>query len=248
MQSVPQAKVGLLTDIHYDGGVAALNRLYEAVATLVHGGVDAMVIMGDLINATSEMSAKRLLREVAALCDSFSGPIHYMHGNHDLDHLSKTAFYNALGRTGDSSSFHFECGGYECICIDANFSPDGTEYDRGNFRWQESFVPAAQLDWLRGRLGAALLPVIILSHQRLDLDGDFGVANNAAVREMIQLSGKVEAVFQGHQHADDLKKIDGAAYYTLSAHVDDAGPAVVQLDGRGIRLMRDYQPQETVNP
>ena len=244
MPHAPQLKIGLLTDIHYDGSGKAMNRLYSAVAALNSGGVDGVVVMGDLVNADNELHAQRLLREVAALCDSFKGSIRYMHGNHDLDHLSKAQFYNALGRIGDPSHFHFELGGYGFICIDGNFSPEGAAYDCGNFQWQESFVSEDQLAWMRGRLAASLLPVVVICHQRIDQNGIYSVSNNADVREMISLSGKVKAVFQGHNHEDDLSKIDGTAYYTLSAHCDDSGPAVVQLEGSGVRLLRDFHPAE----
>jgi predicted phosphodiesterase len=245
MSDAEQLKIGLLTDIHYDGGAKAMNRLYEAVTALNAGRADALVVMGDLINGRSELHAKRLLREVSALCDAFKGPIHFMHGNHDLDHLSKAQFYNALGRAGDPSHFHFELGGYGFVCIDGNFSPDGAAYDHGNFQWQKAFVSEGQLDWLRGRLAASLLPVIVISHQRIDHDCTHAVSNNAEVREIIGLSGKVKAAFQGHNHEDDLRQIEGVSYYTLSAHTDDAGPAVILLEASGIRLLRDFQPLET---
>lgn len=245
MSTARPTRIGLLTDLHYDGGAPAMNRLYEAVSSLNAGNVDAMVVMGDLVDGTSELNAKRLLREVSALCDLFKGPSFYMHGNHDLDYISKPQFYNTIGRAGDPSRCHFELGGYGFVCIDANFRPDGPEYDRGNFTWEEAAVSEEGLDWLRGRLAASLLPVIILSHQRIDKECTFAVRNHEAVREMISLSGKVKAVIQGHNHEDDLIQIDGTSYYTLAAHKDDAGPAVLQLDAKGIRLIRDFQPLET---
>jgi len=221
-----------------------MNRLYEAVALVKQSGAEALLVMGDLVNGTSEFSTKRLLREVAALCEAYGGPIRYMHGNHDLDHISKAEFYNSLGRAGERSRFHFEFGGFTFICIDGNFSPDGTEYNAGNFEWQQSYVPEDEIDWLRARLAASFQPVIVVSHQRIDCSSTHSVANDAAVREVISLSGKVKAVFHGHKHQDDLRNIDGTIYYTLSAHVDGAGPAVVVLDGQNVRLIRDYRPVE----
>jgi len=247
MQTAQQLKVGLLSDLHYDGGVQALNRLYESVAALNRGGVELLVVLGDLVDSSNEMNAKRLLREVSALCDSFNGIIHFMPGNHDLDHLSKAQFYNALGCAGDAPTGRFQQDGVAFICIDGNFSPDGTEYDGGNFDWKEACVPDEQLAWLGSQLAAAEAPVVLFSHQRIDIPSDFSIQNHAAVRDVIRLSGKVKAVFQGHQHGDDLRQIDGTAYYTLSAHKDDAGPAVVNVDSRGIRLARDFSPMETVS-
>jgi UDP-2,3-diacylglucosamine pyrophosphatase LpxH len=246
MPSAPRTHVGLITDIHYDGSAMALNRLYEKVSVLNAAGVGILIVMGDLVNGNSELHAKRMLREVSALCDSFKGKVYFMHGNHDLDYLTKAEFYNVLGRAGDPSRFQFEAGGYTFICIDGNFSPDGTEYAAGNFDWQESFIPDDQLDWLRGRLAAALQPVIIISHQRIDKETPFAVRNYDQVRNMISISDKVTAVYQGHNHEDDLLHVDGTSYYTLSAHVDDAGPAVLKLTPKDVRLIRDFQLLEPV--
>jgi alkaline phosphatase len=246
MVGAPPVKVGLLTDLHYDGSAFALNRLYEAVTLLNAGGAEALVVMGDLVNGTSALHAKRLLREVSALCDAFKGKIYFMHGNHDLDFLSKPEFYNTLGRGGDPSRFYFEAGGYTLICLDCNFSPKGEEFCDGNFNWEESAVPEEELEWMRARIAASLNPVIIISHQRIDKETRFAVRNYDQVRKTITLSDKVKAVFQGHNHEDDLLQIDGTSYYTLSAHVDDAGPAMLKLTPNGVRLVRDFQPLETV--
>lgn len=246
MFSSHSIKVGLLTDLHYDGSAFALNRLYEAVTALNAGGAETMVVMGDLVNGSGELHSKRLLHEVSALCDSFKGKIHFMHGNHDLDFLSKPEFYNTLGRAGDPSRFDFEAGGYTFICLDCNFTPEGEEYGVGNFKWEEAAVPPEELEWLRARIAASLNPVIIISHQRIDKETRFAVRNYDQVRKTITLSEKVKAVFQGHNHEDDLLQIDGTLYYTLSAHVDDAGPAVLELTPKGVRLFRDFQPLERI--
>ena len=100
----------MLTDLHYDGTAPAMNRLYEAVSALNQSGAGELLVMGDLVNGTGNSNARRLLREVAALCESFKGPIHYMPGNHDLDHISKAEFYSAIGQTGNPARFHFEFG------------------------------------------------------------------------------------------------------------------------------------------
>jgi len=242
MSSVQQNGLGVLTDLHYDGSAEAMNRLYDVVNRLKAGGISSLLVMGDLVNASSEQNAQRLLREVAALCDILGGTVYYMPGNHDLDCISKKQFFEALGQERDKARFHFELGGYTFICIDGNFSPDGTAYNRGNFIWEQSFVPEEELDWLRGRLAASLQPTVVVSHQRIDKDCVHAVRNHAAVREVISQAGKVKAVFQGHNHVEDLQQIDGTSYYAIGAHVDGAGPALVWLDAKGVRLVRDYQP------
>ena len=200
-----------------------------------------LVIMGDLVNGNTEMHAKRLLREVAAVCEVFKGRLFYMHGNHDLDYLTKRQFYNTLGRSGDPSRFGFKVGGYSFICMDGNFSPDGTSYDKGNFDWRQAFVPEEELEWLQGRMAASLQPVVVINHQRLDKECRHAVRNHEQVRNVLSASDKLYAVFHGHNHEDDLVQVESIPYYTLSAHVDGAGPAVVVLDAQGVRLVRDFE-------
>ena len=223
-----------------------MNRLYESVAALNRGGADMLVVMGDLIDSSSTMNAERVLHEVAALCDSFHGPVRYMPGNHDLDYLSKAQFYNALGYAGDSSTFGLRQGGVGLIGMDGNFSSNAVEYDAGNFDWKMAYVPDEQLEWLAERLAVAEAPVVLFTHQRIDISGEFSVQNHAAVREIIRGSGKIKAVFQGHQHADDLRQIDGTTYYTLGAHKDGAGPALLTVNSGAIHLARDFQAMEPV--
>lgn len=240
MHDAPQLRLGLVTDLHYDGSAVRMNRLYSAITSLNRGNADALVLMGDLIDGHSEFSARRLLKEVAALCGSFSGPLYYMPGNHDLDHLSKEGFFRGLGYAGNPAGFHFPMAGYDVVCIDGCFSPDGREYDRGNFEWQEACVPHEQLIWLKDYLSGCSKPVIAISHQRVDLGCTHAVQNHEAVRDVLRASGRVRAVFQGHQHADDLRVIDDIPYYTLSAFRDGAGPAMVQIDDSEIWLDRDF--------
>ena len=220
-----------------------MNRLYAAVTLLNRGVVDVLVTMGDLVVGESAFHATRLLREISALCSAFHGPVYYMPGNHDLDHLSKAEFYEALDRSGDSALFDFTLGGYRLMSVDGNFTPYGIEYAHGNFNWEEALIPDEQVALLEAELSVSNEPVVMFSHQRLDETSVFAVQNAAVVRRLIAKSGKVKAVFQGHQHADHLRELDGTAYYTLSAHVDDAGPAVILMDADGIRLVRDYQPE-----
>jgi alkaline phosphatase len=242
-----QSRVALMTDLHYDGSARAMNRLYESIVSLNAGSIDALILMGDLVNGNTPMHAKRLLREVSAVCDVFKGRLHYMPGNHDLDFLSKAVFFNTLGRAGDPSRDDFKIGGYTFICLDGNFSPDGTEYSNGHFDWQQAQIPDEQLEWLRGRIAASLLPVVVVSHQRIDKECTHAVRNHEAVRKVLAVSDKVHAVFQGHNHVDDLINVDSIPYYTLAAHVEDAGPAVVVLDEKGVRLVRDFEPETVVD-
>jgi len=103
------------------------------------------------------------------------------------------------------------------------FRSDGQPYGRRNFQWTDANIPAAELEWLEADLRATDKPAVIFAHQRLDVDGNHGVRNNAAVRNVLESSRKVLAVFQGHSHANDLEEIGGIHYCTLAAMVEGSG-------------------------
>lgn len=71
------------------------------------------------------------------------------------------------------------------------------------------WVPADQVEWLAADLEAARGKAIVFIHQRLDVSNSYGVKNAAQVRKVLEDSGKVLAVFQGHSHENNLKDING---------------------------------------
>lgn len=242
MNQTDEIKIGLLTDLHYDGSAEATDRLREAVLELNNAEADMLVVMGDLIETDDAASAARLLHQVATLCSGFRGRIHYMPGNHDLDHLSKARFFKTLELPKESANWNDELNGFRLIGLDGNYSPDGTVYENGNFNWRESFLSEPQLASLAAKLDASTEPVILFSHQRLDLAGIHSVQNYAAVQAVIRASKKVLAIFQGHQHADDHRIVDGTNFYTLAAHRDGVGPTVAHIGPNGVRLVRIPEP------
>jgi alkaline phosphatase len=49
------------------------------------------------------------------------------------------------------------------------------------------------------------------------------VHSAGAVRRILEQSGQVLAVFQGHNHLNDLREIGGIRYCTLAAMVEGSG-------------------------
>jgi alkaline phosphatase len=72
----------------------------------------------------------------------------------------------------------------------------------------------------------------VFAHQRLDVENNHGVKNAKAVRKVLEDSGKVLAVFQGHSHQNDYKEIAGIHYCVLKAMVEGSG-----LENNGYSLM-----------
>ena len=109
------------------------------------------------------------------------------------------------------------------MVLDANYRADGEEYDHGNFDWVDTNIPTSQLDWLRQQLHANPFPSVVFVHQLLDGEGSHYINNAVEVRKILEDSGKVLAVFQGHQHDGQYSLINGIHYYTLPAVVEGAG-------------------------
>jgi len=72
---------------------------------------------------------------------------------------------------------------------------------------------------------AAGRPTIVFIHQLLDGEGDYYVKNAADVRAILEASGRVLAVFQGHHHQGGYSHINGIHYCTLNAVVEGPHPA-----------------------
>ena len=182
-----------------------------------------VVELGDLIDKANTVEEEMgWLKEIEAVFARTRAPRHYVLGNHCVATLTKEEFaaHTAAART---PHYSFDSDAYHFVILDACFTAKGEAYARGNFDWKDSNIPAEQTDWLREDLNRTSKPVIVFVHQRLDDHAPHSVVNALAVREILQRSGKVLAVFQGHSHANDYQQIGGIHYCTLVAMVEGSG-------------------------
>ncbi|WP_153558833.1 metallophosphoesterase family protein [Roseimaritima sediminicola] len=226
----PSVRLGLVTDLHHadkpPGGSRhyrqTLNKLDEAARQFARDEPDFLVELGDLIDAADSVATEqRYLKTVNTAFAKICSQRHYVLGNHCVDTLTKAEF---LGEVGQAKSYYsFDRGGFHFVVLDACFRSDGQPYQRKNFVWTDANIPPAELEWLAADLAATDKHVVVFAHQRLDVSNSHGVKNNAAVRKILEASGKVRAVFQGHSHRNDLNEIGGIHYCTLVAMVEGSG-------------------------
>lgn len=226
----PLARVGLITDLHYaDKDPRGTRHYRETLDKLEQAGEffakcrpDFVVELGDLIDAADSVEVemgylKRINREFGTIAEKR----HYVLGNHCVDTLTKSEF---LGEAGQAESYYsFESGGVHFVVLDACFRSDGVAYERKNFEWTDSNLPPEELEWLQSDLDSAIGPVIVFTHQRLDAENKHSVKNAVEVRHILETSGKVLAVFQGHSHQNDHHEMGGIHYTTLRAMVEGGG-------------------------
>jgi 3',5'-cyclic AMP phosphodiesterase CpdA len=191
---------------------------------------DFLIELGDFKDQNTPPIEERTLSYLEAIegiFQKFRGPAYHVLGNHDLDSISKEQFLARAENTNidsDRSYYSFDINGLHCIVLDANYRTDGADYDHGNFDWTDANIPTEELSWLREDLAATLAPVVVFTHQLLDGTGSVYVKNAEQVRQILEGSGKVLAVFQGHHHAGSYAHLAGIHYYTLKALVEGTGP------------------------
>ena len=227
----PAVRVGLLTDLHHGEKEPAGTRHYRETRTKLREAIehfkdvkpDVVVELGDLIDAAPSVATEIAwleaidgdLRELP--CD-----VHYVLGNHCVATLTKEEF---LEKSGARDAYYsFDSGPLHCVVLDACFRKDLVAYGRNNFEWSDANVPPEELRWLEKDLAATDRKTIVFAHQRLDDVGTAHAVRNAAiVRRVLEQSGKVLAVFQGHHHVNDHRDLNGIHYVTLAAMIEGSG-------------------------
>jgi len=236
----PLLKFGMLSDIHFADREPAGNRFYrqslekveEAIDQMNQEKVDFVIELGDFKDQDAvpdETKTLQYLAKIETELQKFKGPTYHVLGNHDMDGISKQQFLERVENTGISktnSYYSFNRNGIHFVVLDGNFTKVGLPYDHGNFNWQDAFIPDDQLDWLKDDLKSNKLPIIIFIHQLLieSNTGKHAVQNSVEVRNVLENSGKVLCVFQGHVHEERYNLINGIHYYSVNAVVDGDGP------------------------
>jgi len=235
-------RVALVTDLHYADKDPAGSRHYretlakldDAAPRLQAEPLTFLVELGDLIDAADSVDVElsylqTINRAFAKICPQR----HYVLGNHCVDILRKDEFLAEVEQP--QSYYSFDREGFHFVVLDSCFRGDGQPYGRKNAHWTDANLSPEELEWLAGDLQTNVLPVIVFAHQRLDVDNDYGVKNAAAARQLLEASGKVLAVFQGHSHRNEVRQIGEIHYCTLVAMVEGSG-----LENSGYSLLEIF--------
>ncbi|MDR1120943.1 MAG: metallophosphoesterase [Dysgonamonadaceae bacterium] len=244
-----KVRFGLVTDLHYARKEKAGNRCYthsidklrEAMKVFNEQKPDFIIELGDFKDQGADREQTlAFLDEIETEYRMFRHPVYHVFGNHDMDNISKSDFLEHTANEGEAKGrnyYSFSVKGVKFIVLDANYNEDGSDYDSGNFDWKKAFIPKPQLDWL-SREVETRRPVVVFLHQLLDLtQKKHGtcVGNAGGVIEILEKSGKVLAVFQGHHHAGSYSFSRGIHYFTMKGLIEGAFPennsfALVEID------------------
>ena len=238
-------RVGLVTDMHHANKPAAgtrhyrqtLTKLAEAGKKFREASIDVLVELGDFIDAAENVETElQYLKEIQTPFADLCQDRHYVLGNHCVDTLTKEEFLQGVGQA--RSYYSFDRSNTHFIILDACHRSDGVSYGRKNFQWTDANLSKEQLEWLKEDLAHTELASIVMVHQRLDKSGDHEIRNSGEVRAILEASGKVRLVLQGHSHKNDFQDIQGIHYCTLVAMVEGSGE---QNSGYSILEIRNDQ-------
>lgn len=218
-------KIGLFSDPHYSsqeltGGNRhnrlSLGKMRAALERFAAAGCDRVICLGDLTD-TEDTKEKEIenMREIAALFAEFAMPVTVMMGNHDAYVFEAEEFYALLGGC-EPTDLHEE--GVHLLFLDANYTAQGVRYTPHGFHWDDVGLPHPEM--LKNTLAALEGDVYLFMHQNIDPAipaADHRLANADQVCRIIEESGKVKAVYQGHYHWGNRSIHGGVAYVTLPA-------------------------------
>jgi len=243
-EGVAAVRFGLVSDLHYGdipdetapfevGGQRfcreSKRKLAEAVRVFNARKVDFAIELGDFKDFSHDrVGTIAHLEDIERTFAGFNGPRYHAFGNHDFDCLTPEDLAPRLLNDGQPMTrgyYSFVKKGVTFIVLDACYD-SGLKHYACNNPWFDSNVPAEELDWLKRILAAAPGSAVVFCHQRLDPSASprHLVRNAAAVREILEKSGKVKSVFTGHQHMGSVFDHNGIIYYSIIAQALDSGP------------------------
>lgn len=252
-------QIGLITDLHYADKPHRGTRYYrETLTKLAEAGEqfrkdkpDFVVELGDLIDSADSLEHElRNLKRINQDFSAISKDRHYVLGNHCVETLTKAEFLEVAEQK--QSYYSFDREGFHFVVLDACFRSDGKPYGRKNSHWTDANIPPAEVEWLQADLQKGDKPTIVFAHQRLDVTNRHGVKNALEIRKVLEQSGRVLAVFQGHSHRNDYHDINGIHYCTLVAMIEGSGAgnngysllniaAEGTLQLQGFRVQKNYR-------
>ena len=225
--------IGFVTDLHF--GPAAyhdgkLRKLTHHAAELTRGVVRAMneelrpdllVNLGDDIEDESRDADLARYTECQDILRTAKAELVNVAGNHDTIHLTRDDLARIWRHEGPLF-YAFDRGGFHIVVLHTLERKD-----------VEVRIPHAQLEWLTADLSRTTLPVIVLMHHSAseqDLEDSLWfkglphlalVKERAELRRILQESGKVRVVFNGHLHRNHLDVIAGIPYVTIQSLIEN---------------------------
>jgi len=229
-------KIGLFTDSHYSSqeitcGVRrnreSLRKIREAYRFFEEKGCGLVICLGDLTDAEEDHSEEiRHLQEAADVIAASPIETVCVMGNHDGFAFYEEEFYRILGEVRRPSTRVYS--GCKLLFPDACYLASGRHYAPGDTDWTDTYFP--HVEWLERELTGWDGEAVLFLHQTLDpnVPEHSRVKNDREIRAILEKSGRVKRVFQGHHHPGGDTVWNGIRYRTLPALCEGEGVFFVE--------------------
>lgn len=231
-------RIAFITDTHFGPRAyheGKLRKLGEHAVALSRDFVrrmndiekpDWVVNLGDVIEDQSPADDAENYGQFTGILAGLDAPVLHVAGNHDQVNLSRDALAE-LWRHEGPLHYARDLGPVRALVLRTDHTDTAVHLE------------TAQIDWLGAELERSRLPCLVLIHHPLcemDISDNVWfrnqpnicrVAERRRIRQLLQASGKVVAVFNGHVHWNYLSVIEGIGYVTLQSlieNVDDDAP------------------------
>ena len=217
-------KLGIFTDSHYSSvevngkryNRQSLRKIRQAYEYFQTQNCDLVICLGDLIDTEPDHAQEiENLKEVAAIIQSSPLRTFVVMGNHDAFRFEQEEYYNIVGPDCKPQNL---CIGQNHLCfLDACYFKNGVHYGPGDEDWTDTFYPHAEN--LRRYLSTQKEDTYLFIHQSIDpaIRQDHRLFNGDELFDIIEKSGTVRAVYQGHYHPGKESVYNGIPYITFPA-------------------------------
>ena len=217
-----------LDDKHYS---ESLLKMQEFVSSVNDEDCSFAIHLGDFKDEDlipDPESTLDYLQRMEEAFSEFRGMRFHCIGNHDLDSITKNDFLDHVENStidARKSYYSFEVGSVKFLVLDANFSSEGEDHffqEGGD--WERPFLPEHELRWLETELNSSSQPCIVFCHHPLFAyiknGRSYHVVNYPDVRGILEVSGKVVAVFNGHMHEEMFHEINSIQYLAMNSMLE----------------------------
>jgi len=215
-------KIGIFTDPHYSSRKPitlgrdrsrSLQKIKDAYKVFEKENCDLAICLGDLTDEDDSYEKEiENLKKISEVMKKSTVPTMCVMGNHDAFLFTVDEFYQLLGE--QFRPINKTVDGKNLVFIDACYFESGEHYQPGGTDWKDTFYPhTAELEKLLSTLSG---DTYVFLHQNIDpeCDKSHKLANEEEVRRILEESGKVKAVYQGHYHCGHRNEVNSIKYIT----------------------------------
>lgn len=199
-----KVSLGVISDLHHDLIPDGNQRMNDFLSDVLKRKPDAIIQMGDFA-----FPSEKNQELVNAFNQSHPNSFHVL-GNHDMDEgFTKEDCLKSWGIL--SSYYTKEFSGVKLIVLDGNDT--GSPTHKGGY---PSYIGKAQQEWLKAELEAAVLPVVIISHQ--PIAGVYPIDNTDEIQTILSaFSQKIILAINGHAHVTQHLEVGGVNYVHINS-------------------------------